>query len=1235
VYKRFLVIAIAILSLAALLAAQTTTGLLTGQITDSTGAVLEGAQLDIVDQGTNEARSAISGTSGIYIIPQLQPGVYRVSVKKQGFATVNQENVQIGVNQNVTIDFTLQIASTSQSIEVTGTSLTLNTTSATLGDIVDHQATVDLPLNGREFTQLALLTPGASPVQGSQQGLFSVALGSGGVSPSVNGQKGTQNNYTMDGVLNNSIYTNSWAIAPPPDAIQEFNVQTHITDAEFAISSGANINVVTRSGTNDFHGSFWEFLRNDALDSQTFPATLRLPYRQNQYGLYSGGPILVPHLVNGKNNTWYSFYWEGYRSDLSQTELASTLTSAMQGGDFSAVLGAQVGTDSLGRPEYANEIYDPNTSRPDPDNPGQFLRDPFSGNVIPASRINPASQLLLQKYYPQPNLPVAAGVLPNLQFTGRNTTASDVFGLRLDHQFTPNDALFVRFNRSNGHFLTPEDFPSYHEALSGLVWQAALGYTHLFGPKTILGFHFAYTYTKVVYGDEPAGQAFTDATNFSQASPAIAGIALGPNLSLSNGYNGVSQFAAPIGPQEAPDSHADLSKIVGKHTIGIGGMYYHIRSYDDGWDDSISFTQNATAQDASTGPTGFGPASLLLGTPDSYSPYGLGNSSADQTVNWWGFYGQDTWQVTPRLSLSAGLRWDYVAPPNFHKIVSGLDVVSGQFIVTGAVPPYFDHATGPKGFFYPQHDGFQPRLGINYRATLRTVLHGAAVVLDDHDNTLVQENQNIRLTWPLGIAANFTSLDLGMPTTYFNSLPPLSSLLGLVPPTAGVGEDANNPIPYSIEYNVGVEQELSTSLLLKLGYVGALSRHQYIYPTANMALMPAPGPISARQPFPQYGGPFGFSWNEGPGTYNALEASLQKSLSSGLSFRASYTFSKSLDWASDPYINTVQNFYDLKAEWGPSDFSMKNMFVLSGVYALPVGNGKRYMSRSDPFVQEVFGDWNVGAIISHRSGQPFDALAGGDVANVGNGGAERAERTGDNPYLGFNQGPHLWLNPAAFAEPAAYTYGNERKDDLVGPDYDDVDFNTSKDFPLKERLKLQFRAEFFKLGICLTNPTPRCRVRQADTQQTKKRLMNSIDQFENRASIIRSKHEGESSYALCDRLSRTRATSPRQLPTDHDYAVSTCEYQTDQSSLKPAPNCCWPCSRTTTKATTTTKTTPWCAGVDRVTPYQGAIGTDPENGHRVPDRSRAAKRRRSHLKCRIDRADRSPGQKQAPAPAES
>src|ERR1700685_3378002 len=284
---------------------QTTNGLVYGAGTEPTGAVVAGAEIDVSNQETGSHRTTTSGGAGIYVVPQLPPGIYTVSAKAQGFAIQQRENIRLEVNQSVTLDFKMSTASVSQTVEVNVAPPLLNTTSATLTNVIGHQETVDLPLNGRQFTQLALLAPGVSPVQQSQQTSDTVALGAGGISPSVNGQRGEQNNFTMDGVLNNSLFTNIWAVGPPPDALQEFSVQSHITDAQFGISSGANINIATRSGTNAFHGSAWEFLRNTDLDSRTYPAPVNLPYHQNQYGVFLGGPVLLPHW-NGKDNTWFA-----------------------------------------------------------------------------------------------------------------------------------------------------------------------------------------------------------------------------------------------------------------------------------------------------------------------------------------------------------------------------------------------------------------------------------------------------------------------------------------------------------------------------------------------------------------------------------------------------------------------------------------------------------------------------------------------------------------------------------------------------------------------------------------------------------------------------------------------------------------------------------------------------------------------------------------------------------------
>ena len=271
-------VGIIVLALAGGALAQTTSGLITGTVTDSSGAVIPDAQVELTNQATALRRQAVTDNSGYYSVPELQPGVYDVSVSKQGFATEKLANVHLEVNQSEALNFKMSVSASTQTISVNADVSQINTTSATQAEVVGNTAIVELPLNGRQFNQLTLLTPGAVPlIQGGQQGAFTVKLGAGSVSPSVDGQRPQQNNYTMDGVLNNALFTNTFAISPPPDAIQEFNVQSHITDAQFAISSGANINLVTRSGTNGFHGTVYEFIRNNVLDATTYPGNLRDP----------------------------------------------------------------------------------------------------------------------------------------------------------------------------------------------------------------------------------------------------------------------------------------------------------------------------------------------------------------------------------------------------------------------------------------------------------------------------------------------------------------------------------------------------------------------------------------------------------------------------------------------------------------------------------------------------------------------------------------------------------------------------------------------------------------------------------------------------------------------------------------------------------------------------------------------------------------------------------------------
>jgi hypothetical protein len=334
-------------------------------------------------------------------------------------------------------------------------------------------------------------------------------------------------------------------------------------------------------------------------------------------------------------------------------------------------------------------------------------------------------------------------------------------------------------------------------------------------------------------------------------------------------------------------------------------------------------------------------------------------------------------------------------------------------------------------------------------------------MFDDHNNTLVQETQDPRISWPQGVGISLPGLNRGLPNSFYNNPPLYASFFNPLQPYVDFGADNRNKIPYAMEYNFGIEHEFSPSMALTVDYLGSLGRHLFIQPSGNTALVPGPGAISARQPFPAYGGAFSFDENVGNSSYNALQVKFQKRLSSGLSFLASYTWSKSLDIQSEGQSGSIETIYDRARDWGPSDFNRTNLFVFSGIYQLPFGKGQAHFSNTNAFTNTVLGNWNVGSIITLDSGRPFSVVAGGDIANVG-GGSQRAQVVG-NAKTGFPQSRLEWFNTAAFKIPTSYTFGNEGRNNLTGAKVTNVDFITYKDFRLTERFNLQFRAEFFNI----------------------------------------------------------------------------------------------------------------------------------------------------------------------------
>jgi hypothetical protein len=1115
--------------------AQTVNGTFHGTVSDSSGAILPGATVEVKNASTDLVRQTTTTGDGFYTITQLPPGHYAINVSKSGFTTARQADVELLVNQDAEVNFTLQVGAVSQTVDVTAAPPVLQTNNATLGQVVGSRQVVDLPLNGRQFTQLVLLTPGAAPKETGQQSAFTIPIGGGGISASVNGNRGQENNFTLDGVLNNAIFTNVWAISPPPDAIQEFNVQSQITDAQFSISSGANVNVVTKSGSNQFHGAVWEFLRNDKLDAANFFDNYfnsnKPAFRQNQYGFQAGGPLVIPGLYDGREKrTYVSGYWEGFRSSQGFTVTNNVPSAAELGGDFSDLLipnsqfpnagkpvdnqGNPLPKDPLGRQLLNGQIFDPYSTR---QINGALVRDPFPGNIINGP-LNQQALTYLKAFYPLPNLNVGPNFFPNFAASSSQVITSDQFGVRIDHTFSNNDALYGNFYYTQPEETFPTSLLTGATVATNKARVVAVGYTHLFSPTLLGSFHYGYNYTNYGSTNTPGGEALLNATGQSALEPVRNGIPIVPQIGLAPRLGGTGQFAIPLGPIRSHQFSGDIQKIHGSHTLSAGAMLYHIHSFDDGWGQATGFNQFPTSAtygaNLNSSSTGDGLASMLLNLPSNLFGF-VGATFADDKTNWQGYYLQDKWQASKKLNLQIGIRYDYVPPARYkNDQVSGwnpdcpvpatralpntpeavaLEIACFLIPVPFPTPPTSTLPNGQtvsnpswpfpnvrKTYFDPKYNGWQPRFGFAYSANPKTVVRGAFTVFTDHNNTLVQESQDPRIAWPFGAGISFGGLnsgmvnceapDLNLSQTCWNNPPSAAQFLPPVSytPAFAFGATPRLKIPYAMQYNVSVEREFSPSLTGTVSYVGSGSRHLFIQPMYNAPLpnLMGPGPVAPRTPFPFFG-QFPWDTNSGVASYNSLQAKVQKHYASGLTFLGSYTYSKCLSIQDEGQSGSIQNPYDWSADKGPCDFNIPHVFVFSYAYQIPYGKGMHWGSSASGVENAILGGWQISGITTAESGLPFTITASAtDVANINpSSQTERANVTGV-PIMpsGFKQTVETWYNPAAFATPASYTFGNVGRNTLRGPKLINFDFALLKDFRLTESKRFQFRSEFFNIA---------------------------------------------------------------------------------------------------------------------------------------------------------------------------
>jgi outer membrane receptor protein involved in Fe transport len=1059
---------------------------ISGIITDPAGHVVAEATLTLIATETAVVHVTVSNGSGAYTFVNIRPAQYTLKVAKEGFTSILRPMFDLAVNQTATYDFQLAIGSKHDIITVVATP-DIESSTAELGSVIAQKSVNELPLNGRNFTGLLALSPGVSPISVAQNatggsGFAGNAIGSFSF-PAVNGQRNRSNRFLLDGSNDLGSFLGNYNFAPIIDTVQEFKVQSHNDEAEFGQALGGIVNVVSKSGTNEYHGSLWEFLRNERFDARSFFAGARNPLRQNQFGVSGGGPVRVPGIYDGKNKTFFFGGYEGYRQSQASSTPLLVPTQQQVSGNFSG---------------DGTTIYNPFTTRSDPSNPGSYLRTPFAGNIIPKSMLDPAA-LEWATLFPAPGGAQVAGY--NLTDLTPQRTNQDSYQMRVDQAFGDRDVLFSRVSYYSQNSSNSGGFPGAVAGVNIGGWNWTANEIHTFSPSAVLDLHLARN-----QGND------LNTTTFPNAPPQIGADLLASGFAsnfISNYQAGkgpyipvvaISGFAS-AGQQVQGTSLADtwqfggnFTKITGRHTLKVGVDAATNNGLSSVYRSSVSFTSFETANLEGAGGTGNALASFLLGVPDSAQRI----DAIAPTHGGWvdGGYIQDQWRVNNRLTLNVGLRWDVTLFPIIGprgtpgSFVGDLDLNNGTYLLT-AVPPACSRTVGipciPGGalpanvvvtdqsngaIFHNSYGDWQGRFGVGYRLTDRITLRGGYGRFYDSWNSVIQLAQNYAGSWPNAAALTASNLNHTIPTAGIGD--PLNlgsgSAQQLAPTpfsqVAFFADPTDYKLPYSDQWNFGIDQSAGKNTVISVAYVGAHSLQLDVGGFRNVAQTPGPGDaatVASRRPYP-YITPTFYDQSIGQSTFHALEIRLERRAAAGLTYLLSYTWSKSMDDACSGSFGVegcgLQDPYHISADRSLSGFDIPQNFAASWNWQLPFGKGKRFHSQSS-VVNLLTGEWQLNGILSLHSGVPFDVTVNGDIANTGNN-YDRADLVLANPYPS-NKGPTAWLNPAAFAVPTNYTFGDLGRNSLRTAATRTLDLSTFRRFPVKDRFAFEFRTEVFNL----------------------------------------------------------------------------------------------------------------------------------------------------------------------------
>ena len=1146
--------------------AQKDAGAIVGLVHDSTGAVVAGAKITVLDIDHGTQTALVTNDQGEYVANALRIGRYNVSAEKQGFKKAVAGPIEVNIQDRVGVDLKLEPGMASEVVTVTSEGPQLETENSELGNLVNSHTINSLPLNGRNFMQLALLGAGIAASEPGSRVENTYGF-------SANGGRSLQNNFLLDGVDNNAnlgdvLNGASYVVQPPVDAIGEFKVQTNAYSAEFGRGNGAIMNAVIKSGTNQLHGDVWEFLRNDKLDARNYFDSSEEPYKQNQFGFTLGGPIV-------KNKLFFFGDYEGLRLRQALPQLVRVPTTAEVGGDFSALLtttpamainpdgstSSQVALDCNGNPTYVGEIFNSRLAESNyAGNPNGFCGVPIGGystGVTPANKFNGINGSIdplaarLAALIPAPNTNVntllAAG---NFRSDPERSDTQNKFDIRGDYSIGNKDNFFARYSYGHDNNFLPAPFSNaldgggFGDGFALNVYQGlAASEIHSFRNNLINEIRFGFNHLNS-HRFNPNSSINESATLGFPGVPFQAGEDIGglPGIFVNDGtaVMGSSGFLPAVEHQHSYVFTDNLNWIRGRHAFKFGGELRIEQftilepAYARGYMDfGADFTDNPAAPGSNT--SAF--STFLLGVPDGGGINGVNNIIYNRQM--YSGYALDDFKMTPRLTLNLGLRYDFISTiKEANNLQANFDFNSLSLIVpkgqnTPLTPTLATElqvqSTGTPGLISPDLNNFAPRIGLSYQLSNKLVLRTGYGIFYGGQESGPFSNPSPGYNPPYAASQGYVTpcsvrsanSNPGQTDCSISGAEPLNVLSqGFSGPSGNVNPiaDPNTPTlytidphlvtPYTQQWHLGLEYQLPADTVLEVSYAGSRGLKLYAFYNGNQvppgdsnpsdptaprrpahAVMPgAPaGDSCTLQAFyanngtyscdPAFNAGINYFRSNAQSNYDSLQVRLEKRYTHGLQYQVAYTYAHSLDTASSASLGSTNNgdFQDQRfpnANYGNSDFDVRQRFVFSYVYDLPVGRGHALAKDASGVVNQILGNWQLSGVFSAVTGNYYTATddvsaANGDCGGTV-GGCTRPNLVG-NP----NAKPCLAgtiFNTCAFADnnttPGIIpfgTLGNAPRNDILGPGTREWDTSLVKQFPFSEQKHLEFRAEFFNI----------------------------------------------------------------------------------------------------------------------------------------------------------------------------